>query len=172
MTMKFSAEQIPDKAILDLYGRQAYLANAFSAAVALGSLGGTTEVPYLLFKNPAASGKSAFLYLRSHSILDTAAADAIFTYYSGPTITGNGTGVTPVNLRLNSSSPSSAMSVYKASTVSANGTFLFDVACINSANPTVSNSLMIVDPGVNVLVTCKESSGSSLVSIQVCWYEI
>ena len=171
MSLLINSHQIPDQGFLDVE-KQTYLGNAFISGTMSGSIGSTSETPYILIKNASTNTKSAFSFVRKHTIIVTTSAIATFRYYANPTVTAAGTPLTPINLRANAASPASTIAITQAPTVSANGTFIADIATTNSGAPTVSNVLTIIDPGTNILVTCTASSGSAPVAYEICWYEL
>jgi len=171
MSLLINSHQIPDNGFLDVE-KQTYLGNAFIAGTMSGNIGSTSETPYVLIRNTATNTKSMFVFIKKHSIIITSAAIATFRYYANPTVTVVGNTLTPINLRANAASPASTILVTQAPTVSANGTFIADIATTNSGAPTVSTVLSIVDPGTSILVTCTASSGSAPVAYEVCWYEL
>src|ERR1700677_4454759 len=98
-----SNRQLPDHAILDMHGKQAYLGNQYSCFTSL-TVGVTTEVGIFLLQNPAvttsafpAQYTSLFCDLRSLTSL-TGAQTAVMKVYLNPSATP-GTPLTPVNSR-------------------------------------------------------------------------
>ena len=95
-----SNNQIPDKSILDQFNRQAYLGNEYTIALAGATItSAVVETPILLFNNPSTSGKTAFHNLRRAAVL-TSGNPCIFRFYFNPTITSNGTPITPACTRM------------------------------------------------------------------------
>jgi len=164
--------QVPDKSIMDIFGRQTYLGNSFIVGIPTNNIGSTSEVPYALVINPSGSGLSMFNVLRRISIIVTGSAIATFRFYATPTVTANGTPLTPGNLRINAASKASVMKMYSLPTVSNNGTFIAEIGTTSSGNPYDSDVLTILDPGVTLLVTCQASSGTAPVGFETVWYEM
>jgi hypothetical protein len=165
-------KQVPALSLFDLNGKQTYLANAFVAGVPSAPVGATTETPFFLMTNPAGNLKSLFNFLRTMTVVTTTGAIATFRFYSNPTVTSNGTVVTPQNLRVNAASPASTMLCYSLPSVSSKGTFVAEIGSTNSGTPTIFDLLNILDPGNSILVTVIASSGTVPVAFATAWYEI
>ncbi len=108
--------QVPDKAIIDAFGKQTYVGNGFVINTDLKVQTGTDyEVPFLLLSNPAANAGdtqagqaqsiSAFQNLKK-MICHSVGAIATFKFYLNPTAPTGGTTLTPVNLRSGGSNTS------------------------------------------------------------------
>lgn len=166
--MALTEYEIPDKSILDINGRQTYLANSFVASLKLSGIG-NTETPVMLLTNASTNKKSLFHDVRKVSCV-TASAGNAFRVYFNPTITGNGTPVTPINLRPASSTTSIA-NVYSSPTVSSNGTYVATLASF-SYTPNVSTVLIILDPGQTVLYTSTATGAGNQIEVELVWYEI
>jgi len=170
MALKLTREQIPDNSILDLNNKQTYLGNTFVASVPTTLTVGTTETPVMLLSNPATNLVSMFNFIRKMSCL-TASQSIVFKVYANPTVTTAGTVITPVNLRINSASPASQMSVSYSPTISANGTVMTALPSLAFA-ANVSNVLLMVDPGNSLLVTATASAAATALEIEQIWYEL
>jgi hypothetical protein len=175
-TLIMNSAQIPDKSILDLNGKQTYLGNSFISGVKSAAIGSTSETPYFLMINPASNGvsssfKSMFNYVRKLSVITTTSAIATFRFYYNPTVTSNGTAVTPLNLRFNPNSPASVMQTFSLPSVSSNGTFIADLAVTSGGGIGISNLLFVLDPGQSILVTITESTGTVPVAFETAWNE-
>jgi len=165
--------QIPDGSIMDINGKQLYLGNTFSGAIKSVNSPGTSETAFMLLSNPATSGKSLFMFNQNMSVNSAATgATAIFRFYINPTVTTNGTTITPNNNRVNSQSPTSLMKAYSSPTVSANGTFLVDLVTSSQIGTLQSNDFVILDPGNSLLVTLTASAANIPVGMQLTWYEL
>jgi hypothetical protein len=164
-----TAQQVPDKAILDAFNKQTYLGNQWCYATNLQTISGTNEFPLILLTCPTTSTKSLFSNQRNAECL-TANSTAIFRYYLNPTVSSVGTTETPVNLRPASSNTALGLPTLNPS-VSANGSY-FTMLDISTFVPAISNSLVILDPGQTLLVTVKVSAGSTVVNSEILWFEI
>lgn len=160
-------KQVPDQAIMQIYGKAAYLGNQYVLPIAAFSVSGTSELNVALLKCPAASTASMFINVRRAS---STAQIAQIKFYVQPTATA-GTPVTPVNLRaLNTNASQSSCS--SSPTSSANGTLISTIEC-PATNETIldDSSLIILDPGSSLLVTCIPG-GTSKVSLNLVWFEL
>jgi hypothetical protein len=178
-TLQKNSRQEPGQAILDYYNRQTYLENSFVYGQAGFSVSGTSETNLLLISNPAAnfSPPSSFkaqnigLFLGYRKLIcETASQTALLNFYLNPTVTGAGTPQTPVNARL-ASSQTSLMSIATAPTTSSKGTYidsLFSGGQVNS----ISELLLILDPGSSLLVTATVSQTATNIVYQMAWYEL
>lgn len=167
---QLNQNQIPDNSILDAYNKQVYLGKAFIAATPVSTTAGTSEVPILLLSNPIANKTSMFAAVRKFSC-QTTGVSILFRVYINPTITSNGTTITPVNLRINPNSPTSVMTAFLSPTASSNGTYVtgLPVAAFSTA---ISNVLQILDPGASVLITAQASSAGTSLEVEQVWYEL
>lgn len=161
-------KQIPENAILDLNGRQAYLGNAyvFPSPASGFTLADTTEHPIMLLINPLTSGKSIFMFSRNVSATDT----ALVRYYADPTVTSAGTPTTIINTRIGASSTSVA-TAHNSPTIASNGTFI-DVVGVEALLESENTVLFILDPGHTLLMTAESPPGDAVVFQQLFWYEI
>ncbi len=160
--------QIAEKSILDAFNKQVILGNQFDLNLAL-SLADTSEHPELLIVNPSTSQKSLFMIRRRIS----GSAGIYVRTYLGPTISVNGTPVTPVNMRP-AYATTTVASCYSAPTIGANGTLM---TMDNCANFTVQlDNLIVIDPGKTILITAQSLSGSGGTAttglIEAIWYEL
>lgn len=162
-------QQVAENSILDyLGGRQNYLGNAFilngTSTLAVG-----TEVLKFYISNPSTNSKGMFLYKTGI----TSGAESYVRYYLSPTITGNGTAATPVNMRP-AYSTTSSLSCFTGPSASANGTLLGLTGSLGLSDE--SDALFVIDPGFSILVTVQApgASGGSTVDVFVksLWYEI
>jgi hypothetical protein len=161
--------QIPDHSILDLNGKQIYLENGYVASIDTITLANTTESAVMLLTNPAANKVALFNYLSSAASL-TSGNSVTFKFYYNPTITGNGTALTPVNLRYLSAN-TSVMTAFKSPTISSNGTYLYSIQA-NFGQSTDSKILSILDPGKSLLVTATASANSTAFTLSRVWNEL
>lgn len=161
--------QVPDAAIMDLFGKQAYLGNQFvvSGAIALGD---TSEDNFLYISNAAANTKALFSPMRSFTVSDPTIA-VTFRIYANPTVVAAGSIVIPVNCRL--ANPLTSVSVCRtAPTASTKGTLISTLVVSGGALQAVSNLMLIVDPGKSLLVTAQAASGTPGIAGEAVWWEI
>lgn len=159
--------QLPNEAILDLYGKQTYLGNAFSLPAAGKSLANTSEAPAIVVTNPAGSGKSLFIEMRAYS---SNLNPVIFRTYLNPTINVAGSTTAAVNLRTGATQTSVSV-CYEGASITSNGTLL-DVYA-GGTTSFLPTSLLVVDQGNSLLITGQQStSGTSTAIAQLAWYEI
>jgi len=160
--------QVAEKSILDAFNKQVYLGNTFSLITSL-SLGDTSEHLEFLLTNPATSQKALFLLRRKIS----SSAGVYVKMYLNPTISGNGTPVTPINLRP-AYTATSAASCYIAPSASANGTLITADGTLNFTQ--VIDNLIVIDPGSSVLISAQSLTGSggtpTTAIIENIWYEL
>lgn len=128
--------------------------------------------PIFLLKNPTGSGKTIYLF----SIVGNCVVSNVqvgFSLYKSPTITANGTAVTPVNAYLGHSN-TSVLNIYKSSTISASGT-LITVDQVgqnsNSSNMVISERIAI-PAGQSALITGNPFSNNRAIIMSVGWIEI
>ncbi len=167
MSAPITSTQTPDNSILDLNGRQTYLGNSFSLPQAGKALTNTAETAAVVITNPAASGKSLFLFYRTiYSDLNP----VLVRLYSNPVLNVPGATTAPKNMR--SGSTTATVSVcYLSASITSNGTLV--TAFPASPYGAESNSLYIIDPGNSVLLTGQQAAaGTSNVYIENVWYEI
>jgi hypothetical protein len=144
----------------------------FSVAVLNFSLATTgTENPILYMTNTSSNTVSAYIE-SSYCGINTANRQASFEVYTNPTVSANGTVVTPVN-RAVGNSATSAMNVYKGPTITSNGSLISTI--INAQN---ANSISIVDaynlkilPGNSILITGNPGTNSTGIYISLTWSE-
>lgn len=175
MTTPATNKQIPDNSILDYYNKQIYLGNGFILPGSV-TLSDTSETPLFLVKNLAVS-TSAFpvqqaLFLNMRSFASSAQLVTIKTY-SAPTISSVSTRATPVNLRPASTTTSVSRCYLNGQFgVSANGTLMSNLGCAGTNVPSSDGTLIILDPGQNLLITGTAGTGNTAVTFNVSWYEL
>lgn len=87
--------QIAEKSILDLFGRQTYLGNSFILPIGALAFNSATETPFALISCPSTAAKGLFLNYQKLSATNQATVSA---YYSA-TATYAGPSVTPLKAR-------------------------------------------------------------------------
>ncbi len=166
--------QVPDKSICDLNGRQTYLGQNFIYS-AVGTYASTSEGILYLLQNPVSNAnppKAIFQDFKKLTCL-TASQYLIFKFYANPTITSTGTSLTPTNLRVASSVTASAKLFNSSNfTVSANGIYLGALGS-NFLVPDMSHVLSIFDAGNSLLITAQASQASATTySTELSWFEL
>lgn len=161
--------QVPDHAIMDLFGKQAYLGNQFTVS-ATASLGDTNEDPFLYVVNDAANTKALFNSLRSFVATD-ATIDITFRVYFNPTGVTGGSAKTPANCR--PANPLVSVATCKsAPTISTKGVLVSTIVVSGGILQSNSDLLLIIDPGQSMLVTAQAASGTPAIAGELVWYEI
>jgi hypothetical protein len=169
----FNSQQLPDKSILDAFGRQIYLGNQFIASSTNVIVGSTAEIPFVLLSNPLTGieGTKALFHDSRKLTCLTADQSAIFRFYFNPVVSVAGTPFTPVNLRPAIGSTASISVVQTLPTTTSFGQFIALLAS-NSLTPDVSTLLSILDAGQSLLITVQGSSADTQVSYEISWYEL
>lgn len=165
--------QDPMNSILDVNGRQSYLGNQFLYASNVSVSG--SETPILLLSNPVvttsafpASYKSLFVNLRK-VVCSVTGASSVLKYYFNPTVTGAGTPVTIINAR--PANPNTAVGVLTSGPSASGNGSLVDSLASAAFSTDVSDFLLILDPGKNLLITAQASAGSTTTLIKLGWME-
>lgn len=146
---------------------------SFIVTIPTQSNAGTTEVPVLLVKNPAGSGKTLRIHtLKLYTIDVTGNNNATLKIYRGPTITANGAAANIRETRTAKAVSPIAL-VYTAPTIGANGN-LVDIflATGNSAVAETQHLGIFLDPGENFLFTVQQSSAGVDYAVTISWSEI
>lgn len=171
--------QVPEHAIMDLLGKQPYLGNQFMAGSNSVSISGTSEVPIMYIACTSAgtqgvgtsqNAKSIFCSLTKLFCADQAELTGItYRVYFNAVGASSGSAVTPVNMRPANPNLSIA-TVLISPTVSNKGTYVYSYA-VGFESPSVSRELVILDPGMNMLITAQPSASSAGI-VDLSWYEI
>lgn len=165
MAAPLTQTQVAELSILDIYGRQNYLGNAFIATTIVPVPDIGIYHPLLLIKNPAGSGKSVFIFRET---LASTTNYMFFFFYKNPTVTVLGD-VLPANNLRTGSTTASVTQCYEGSTVSSSGTLIGTFA----TNGATVDLNFIVDPGNSFLVSGYQlGSFTSYVYVTPTWYEI
>jgi hypothetical protein len=165
---------------MDYYNKQTYLGNGYVYSLDAAEPATTSEFPVLLLKNPTitavafpAQGTNVYpsLFVKFLRILcETASQSVILRVYLNPTVTAVGTVKTPVNLRI--ASPNTSVSALSINpTVSSNGK-LVSVLASSAFTPSSGSELLVLDPGQSLLLTAQASSNTTLLGLDVHWYEM
>lgn len=164
--------QVPDRALFDFGGRQLYLGNSFMTTQS-GLTVGTTETAVFLMSNPITNTQSAFLnqFIPILASNGTTIPGALFNFYSASTITSNGTALTILNSRINSSAPTTVMNAYYSPTVSANGTLMKTIPQAGYFFTEI-NPMIALDPGQTLMITAICSAATQKIGFSFNWLEI
>lgn len=162
--------QIPDQAIMDLFGKQAYLANAYLSCIPLSTTT-TSETGLVLFSNPAGTGKAMFMGLRK-LLCQTASQSLTAKFYITPTISAAGSAAAPNNQRPGNTQQSTISAVTTGPTVTTKGTLFDELYAAAGDPPDVNPYLIILDPGQSLLMTATPSQNVVAFTLTSAWYEL
>jgi len=141
---------------------------AFRAGSGIQTMAATTETPLLILENPSGAKIPLTVFLKKLLVI-TSGHIGLFKLYVNPTGVTGGAAKTPLNLRVNASSPPSQALAYSLPTVSTNGTIL---GAWNGSNvDAILNEVLILDPGNSLLVTVTAQAISDQVDAQFDWSE-
>ena len=133
-----------------------------------GTLANKLETPIMYIDNPVSSGMDVEFYDMELGTPNN--ITFIFRLYFNPTITVNGTPITPVNLNTASTNTSSA-NVYFLPTASANGTLAhLDVITIGTLRSPLEFGLSVAE-GTSALMTLQASSANNDYFLVPKWAE-
>lgn len=129
--------------------------------------------PIFLLKNPNGSGKTFYIY-KVIANLNVVNVGVKFSVYANPTITGNGTSVTPVNRSIGGGFGASASTAFKSSTVSAPGTLVYNVNNGQNCPPVnlFTDCGIILAANNNLLFTADPASNNREVDFTIVWVEL
>lgn len=165
-------KQVPEHSIMDYFWKQNYLGNQYSASSSFTV--GASEIPLLLLSNIQSGNQQTLKSLFQNNLKvveNTAAHSIILNVYTNPTVTGGGTPVVPVNLRVSYGVLGSVATIASAPTVSANGT-LVDSISAAALSVSASNILNILDNNQILLVTGIASAASTSITAIIQWFEL
>ncbi len=144
------------------------LGKAYVVTTNVITIAGTSETAFLLLKNPSGSGKT----IRIQKILfGMEGIISISTYriYRDPTITANGTVLTPINLLKGGSY--GVLSVFRAPTITGNGTLMV-VDTFTPHSPDYDLDLgFLISPNENILITIDPTTANLLHMATVYYME-
>ena len=143
---------------------------AFTVTTDINSIAGTSEHAYLLLKNPSSNDQPILV---THTVIgvDANSVRTIWRSYADPTITSDGTSLTPVNTFVGSDVPTSKITTFKDPNVSSNGTLLnMYVAPANNPSRGI-NRFYFIDPSHSLLITVENSSGNAKSFADAYWLE-
>lgn len=134
----------------DKWERTTLVGKAYVVTTNAVVVSGTSEVAFLLLKNPASSGKT----VRIKKILfglENAGSFSTYRIYRDPTISANGATLTPINLLKGGSA--SVITAFRSPTISANGALMI-ADNLTSHNPDHDPDLgFIISQNENILLT-------------------
>ena len=144
----------------------------FSVSSKLNAALSSVENPMFLIRNPTGSGKKIYI-VRGEAGTTDANITVDVRVFSSPTVTANGTVVTPVNNKVGSVAASSVLA-NSLPTVSANGSVLRDVVNGQNSNsvPFAQDSAIIMPENSAILITARPSTNGREVAITLIWIEI
>ena len=140
----------------------------FAVSTGLLTIGGTSETPVIFVTNPSSNVNFLVSLLRK-VLAQTVGHTALFNFYANPTVSANGTALTPVNKRVDSGAPASSMLAYKSPTVSANGSLIGSLMCGNAS--VMESSPLALNPNQSLLVTVQVSNASDKVQVDLEYHE-
>jgi hypothetical protein len=130
-----------------------------------------SDNPQILIKNPNGSGK--YLIIQDlYCGTQVANVSVLYKVFSTPTVTTNGTAITPVNLRIGSAVASVA-NAYYLPTVSSRGTQV-EALVQGSNNGSITMSIkgqIVLPPNTTILVTADPLSNNRTSSYAITWTE-
>jgi len=133
----------------------------------------STEAAFVLFRNPALSGKDFVIY---RLLLDTMSKNqsCIMRIYAVPTIGAVGTAISVGSRKLKGVPPTSSALAYSGSTITSFGTKAL-VLSTGIGNQTMIDHVdqtVLVGPGFDLLMTAQSTANNALISISAAWAEI
>ncbi len=143
----------------------------FGATTDLITVAGTAEVPFALIKNPSASGKifrfKEFLF----TLAGTSTQFTRFRVYGAPTISANGTAVTPLKLRTSQTQTTSA-EVYTSPTITSKGVLLQAILFFSGTSSRDLEAARYMEPGDNLLITVQPGTTNLEHAVFAAWAEV
>lgn len=178
MSNPSTQNQTASNSILDQFNRQSYLGNSYIVGLSqITTTSTNTEYPLLYMSNASSPSTSTspavscFNNLRKLQCGDISGASGVlFRIYLNASSVSGGTSVTPANMRTGSSN-TSVMTVLKQPTVGTKGTLIATFP-VGWSSQNFDPSLLIIDPGNNILITGQPITGSSTAVVEASWYEI
>lgn len=141
---------------------------AFVATSDLITIASQNETPFVLLKNPAGSGRTAFVTSFGAGSTDPSTDPNFLKVYRNPTITNNGT-VKDIN-NLFYGGGNSEMNLYTIPSVSANGDLLFVLGYADSKIKEMGGIWAITE-GEEVLFTTDPDASGKKHKISISWVE-
>lgn len=142
----------------------------FTVTVSVLAAVGDADNGIVLLKNPNASGKTMRLR-RIYASTDVTNTQVTFKILYAPTITLDGTAVTPRN-NLIGSSTASVMAVYSLPTLSVLGTAIFTYAVPQNGSTGEIDVNIDVQANQNIVFAANPASNNRRVHITAIWAEV
>ena len=155
----------------DLWQYLTNLGNGFSASTGFITTSGSAEIDFLLFRNPAGSGKTVKFHQTAYTYTKGSGV-SIAKLYISPTITAVGTPLA-VNKRYIGHATAPVSLVYSAPTIAARGTFIRLFG--QGATGTLVNDQelgFIMPAGYDLLVTITPAANNTDHAIYQDWAEV
>lgn len=134
-----------------------------------------TEIRLILFRNPAGSGKTVYLQRLQILLTNTGNSSGVIRGYISPTITTNGTTLTPVNTNVGGGGAATIVNAYSSPTLSALGTMAFAsrVQGGDGAQPTEFgfDGSVALNAGQDVAITGTPDGANREIIISILWSE-
>lgn len=143
----------------DLWQQRCYDGQGFHLTTGVITISGTSETPFLLLRNPNASGKTVRINKIAFGLVASVTGDShIWRIYRDATVTGNGTAKTPTKIK-KSQSASAVLLAGTAPTVSANGTNMLTGASTSagSYNILLENLSLYIEQNENLYFTIQSA---------------
>lgn len=145
------------------------------SVIATVNMATATEIRLILFRNPAGSGKTVYLQRLQILLTNTANSSGVIRGYIGPTITTNGTTLTPVNTNVGGGGAATITNVYSSPTLSALGTMAFAsrVQGGDGAQPTEFSfeGSVALAAGQDVAITGTPDGTNREIIVSLLWIE-
>ena len=145
----------------------------YTVAVSVNLASASLDNPIILIKNPTSNTKRLYLY-KVNLGCDVANVNINFKLFHTPTISNNGSVLTPVNLFIGGGFPASSLEVYQLSTISVSGTIIqtYGTGQNTSSYDGLQDFSIQVSPNSTILLTGKPSSNNRLSIITMVWAEV
>jgi hypothetical protein len=144
--------------------------HGFSMTTPIITVSGSSEVDFCLLRNPTGSGTSMELHILQYTY-SKGSGLALLKTYLGPTITSNGTSITPNKMKLDGTSSSIALWTYSP-TISARGTLRRVLGASSVGSTTVEYDLgLIIPPNYSMLFTVVPAANNADHSLYLDWAE-
>ena len=133
------------------------------------TLTSTNETNVLYVLNPSANTKQLYNISLTGTSLDTSVA-LTFRVYSNPTVSSNGTSVTPVSRNFVDGNTSS-MNVYSSPTVTSKGTKISTFSVVTSGSFELDTSSWYLFHGNSFLITIQAATSNKGAALNMSWSE-
>lgn len=130
-----------------------------------------TEQNAILFKNPASSGKKAYISEISFSNTTGASKSVVVRAYTNPTVTVAGTALTPQSMNIGGGAPPASMVVTLSPSTSGPGTKISAAAQTNEQARILYDWGVILNPGNSILITGTPLANNVPMVINIIWSE-